>query len=376
MAGHAGASATNKCRLKHLFHSYSIIHASDHLKRRKDSKPSRTRMMTWMAVKLDLPLNMALQSQTSNLRLELHLKVLSNTNSAGNYTHGCFLIATMTSFRFRDLLRSKPESLSIPGHILRGISWRTRTSVSGHPWRVCCIGCATRPSTGHWVFRFLEALQIGIDKSREHWGSNWSPNFLLPSWTDSIPFSSPCSYHHALALIRFSCQCNWLSPALLTPEQASNLSTHSLKSTLLAAAGQLNLNLESRAKQGHHKESVQLFSREDVWPSLFLQRDILIDISGRDGNLLNPKHVVPSNHSRNHEFGSPPIAPEDLKLVQMLQRKSSPASPAGSNKNASPTPVEDSDAQGEDDSSSSSSSDSSNHQMRRVRLPQHHPSWG
>ena len=185
----------------------------------------------------------------------------------------------MASLRFRDLLRNKPESLSIQGHMLRGISWRTKTSVSGQPWGICCLGVTARPSTGHWVFRSLEALQIGIDKSREHWGPKWSPDFLLPSWTDSVPFSSPCSYHHALALIRFYCQCNWLSPALLTPEQASNLSTHSMKSTLLAAAGQLNLSLESRAKQGHHKKSVQLYSRDDVWPSLFLQRDLLVDSS-------------------------------------------------------------------------------------------------
>ena len=47
---------------------------------------------------------------------------------------------------------------------------------------------------------------------------------------------------------------------------------------MLAAAGQLNLNIEQRAKQGHHKQSVQLYSRDDVWPSLFLQRDILIEI--------------------------------------------------------------------------------------------------
>ena len=44
--------------------------ASDHLKRKKDSKPSRTRMMThikalrWVALKLDLPVLTALQSQT------------------------------------------------------------------------------------------------------------------------------------------------------------------------------------------------------------------------------------------------------------------------------------------------------------------------
>ena len=134
------------------------------------------------------------------------------------------------------------------------------------------------PQQLRWIFRFFEAFQIVIDKSREHWGPHWSPDFLLPSWTDSVPSSTPCSYHHALALIRFYCQRNWLSPALLTPEQASNLSTHSMKSTLLAAAGQLNFNLES-TKQGHHKKSGQLYSRDDAWPSFFLRRDILADIS-------------------------------------------------------------------------------------------------
>ena len=145
-------------------------------------------------------------------------------------TVGCFLVATMASLRFRDLLRTKPESLSLQGRILSGISGRTKTSVSGQPWGVCCLGFTTRPSTAHWVFRFLEALQLGIDKSRENWGANWTRDFLLPSWTDSIPFS-PCSYHHALALIRFYSQFCWLS-ALLSPEQAANLSTHSMKSTL------------------------------------------------------------------------------------------------------------------------------------------------
>ena len=161
----------------------------------------------------------------------------------------------------------------------RGISRRTRTSVPGQPWGVCCLGIISRPSVKHWVFRFLEAVQIGIDQSRDHWGTQWSPDFLLPSWTDSIPFSSPCSYHHVLALIRFYAQSNWLTQALLTPEQAKHLSTHSMKSTLLAAAGQLNHKLEQRAKQGHRKKSVQLYSRDDVWSSLFLQRDILVDIS-------------------------------------------------------------------------------------------------
>ena len=198
-------------------------------------------------------------------------RIISNQSSLPEIiTLGCFLIATMASLRFRDLLRTKPDSLSIQAHILRGISWPTKTSVSGQAWGVCCLGITTRPSAKHWVFPFLEAIQIGLTKSREYWGEDWNPDFLSPSWTDTVPFSSPCSYHHALALIRFYTQCTWIQPALLTPEEAKHFSTHSMKSTILAAAGQLNMNLEQRAKQGHHKKSVQLHSRDDVWPSLFL----------------------------------------------------------------------------------------------------------
>ena len=255
------------------------LHASDHLKRKKDSKLSRTRMMThikalrWIALKLDLPVLTALQSQTvadflkSQIRIPFERseaspiplavlaaweqRIISNQSSLPEIiTLGCFLIATMASLRFRGLLRTKPESLSVQGHILRGISWRTKTSVSGQPWGVCCLGVTTRPSEKHWVFPFLEAIQIGLTKSREYWGDNWNPDFLFPSWTDSIPFSSPCSYHHALALIRFYTQCNWMQPPLLSAEEAKHLSTHSMKSTMLAAAGQLNTSSTARGGGG------------------------------------------------------------------------------------------------------------------------------
>ena len=115
------------------------LHASDHLKRKKDSKPSRTRMMThikalrWIALKLDLPVMSALQSQTvgdfltSQTRIPFERseatpiplavlaaweqRIISNQSSLPEIiTLGCFLIATMAS---------QPDSLSIQGHILR-----------------------------------------------------------------------------------------------------------------------------------------------------------------------------------------------------------------------------------------------------------------
>ncbi len=218
-------------------------------------------------------------------------------------------------------LRTKPESLSIRGRILRGTSWRTKTSVSGQPWGVCCLGFTTRPSTGHWVFRFLEALQLGIDKRRENWGTSWTPAFLLPSWTDSVPCSTPCSYHHALPLIRFYSQFGWLSPALLSPEQAANRSTHSMKSTLLAAAGQTQHEPgESRQTRTSQKVRSTLYSRDDVWPSLFLQRDILVDVSTGWRPLTSQargaKQPLPEPF-----FCSPVITQDDLNMVQMLYRQ-------------------------------------------------------
>ena len=369
------------------------LHASDHLKRKKDSKPSRTRMMTHIkalrriALKLDLPVLAALQSQTvadflkSQTRIPFERseaspiplavleaweqRVISNQSSLPeNISLGCFLIATMASLRFRDLLRTKPDSLSTQGHILRGISLRTKTSVSGQPWGVCCLGITTRPSDKHWVFPFLEAIQIGLTKSREYWGENWSPDFLFPSWADSIPFSSPCSYHHALALIRFYTQCNWIQPPLLSAEEAKHLSTRSMKSTMLAAAGQLNMNLEQHATQGHHKKSVQLYSRDDVWPSLFLQRDILVDISTGWRPLTSQsrgaKQPLPEP-----PFFTPPITQADLQLIQMLPpKRDSKQSPTTSDISSDPPPVlSGSDS---DESSTSSSSNSTEDQPEEL----------
>ncbi len=236
--------------------------------------------LPWMALKLDLPVFESLQSQTVSDFLKSQTRIPFERaeanpacSSCGMGTKNLIRWITSTGNYHTWFLPNRHHGISqIPRLTTNKTCWRTKTSVSGQPWGVCCLGIVTRPSTKHWVFPFLEAVQIGIDKSRNHWGPQWSPDFLFPSWTDTIPFSSPCSYHHALALIRFYSQCTWLTPPLLLAEQAIHLSIHSMKSTLLAAAGQLNLNLEQRAKQGHHKKFVQLYSRDDVWPSLFLSK--------------------------------------------------------------------------------------------------------
>ena len=93
-------------------------------------------------------------------------------------TLGCFLIATMASLRFRDLLRTKPSSISLQGHILRGISWRTKTSVSGQPWGVCCLGISTRPS-----------IEDGVVQSQTYWAP--TGNQISYSHPGPTPYRSP-----------------------------------------------------------------------------------------------------------------------------------------------------------------------------------------
>ena len=114
------------------------LHASDRLKRKKDSKPSRTRMMThikalcWIALKLDLPVMSALQSQTVGdfLRSQTRIpferpeatpiplavlaaweqRIISNQSSVPEIiTLGCFLIATMASLTARRRRRMRKK---------------------------------------------------------------------------------------------------------------------------------------------------------------------------------------------------------------------------------------------------------------------------
>ena len=92
---------------------------------------------------------------------------------------------------------------------------------------------------------------------------------------------------------------------------------------MLAAAGQINLNIEQCAKQGHHKQSVQLYFRDDVWPSLFLQRDILIEI-GSGWRPLTSQARGAKQPLPEPSFSSPPITEEDLQCLQMATRSKNP----------------------------------------------------
>ncbi|CAE7249806.1 unnamed protein product [Symbiodinium sp. CCMP2592] len=86
------------------------------------------------------------------------------------------------------------------------------------------------------------------------------------------------SYSQALGSLRFfMCRRHLAgsSPDLLTREEASAFTMHSLKVCLLSAGAQIQAADKIRQQQGHHKNpSVQLYGRDDTLQALALQTEI------------------------------------------------------------------------------------------------------
>ena len=140
-----------------------------------------------------------------------------------------------------------------------------------------------RDTASAWTITWLSHVQDSLLKTRESLGVETEPDFLIPTpriWDSPnvAVFNTPLQYHQALTLLRWLVQTPWRSP-LLTANEASVFTLHSLKVSLLSASAQLRLPEESRRLQGHHKlSSVQLYSRDDTIQSLWLQRQIAIQI--------------------------------------------------------------------------------------------------
>ena len=154
------------------------------------------------------------------------------------------------------------------GDTLRGESWKTKTSERGRPFGVAGLGLL---GGGSWcsIFRRLltEWLSLVPVKSQA------SIDFLLPSM-DKLGSvrNQPCSYVEAcMGLRRLLAEIEGVFPEAYT--------LHSCKTTVLAWAMQLRLPEGDRAKQCHHRGSagnrcVALYSREDVEPMLWLQKQV------------------------------------------------------------------------------------------------------
>ena len=179
---------------------------------------------------------------------------------------GAVLLCTHASLRFGDAQRIEWSTLQLSAQGLHGTAYATKTTKCGQPFACTWHGITGRCVPSSWLLQWLSCLvEVGTSADLE-------PDFLFfHADLDSHkhPRVFPCSYAHALLCLRFLAQKDGL-----TESEAFALTLHSMKSTMLAAAAQLQFNEQARLAQGHHRDSLRLYSRNDTLEALRLQHEL------------------------------------------------------------------------------------------------------
>ena len=179
---------------------------------------------------------------------------------------GAALLATHASLRFGDLQRVDFSSLSLSTSALHGTCFATKTTTHGQPFAVTLAGITGRNLSSCWMLHWLAALHSLVTP---HLQQEEAPDFLWLSTAldaQALDELAPASYCTALLCLRYVATLPWrVAGSGLLPGEARQLTLHSMKSTLLAAAAQLRLAKEIRLAQGHHRDSARLYSRNDTF---------------------------------------------------------------------------------------------------------------
>ena len=182
---------------------------------------------------------------------------------------GAALLATHASLRFGDLQRVDFSSLSLSTSALHGTCFATKTTTHGQPFAVTLAGITGRNLTSCWTLHGLAALHSLVSPYLQQ---EDAPDFLWLSTALDAQALDELAPASALLCRRYAATLPWrVAGNGLLPGEARQLTLHSMKSTLLAAAAQLRLAKEIRLAQGHHRDSARLYSRNDTFDSLDAQ---------------------------------------------------------------------------------------------------------
>ena len=183
---------------------------------------------------------------------------------------GSLLLMICASMRFSDMVHVEWKSISMDGMVLRGVSYRTKTSQQGMPWAIDGSGfLGHAQSCGQsWPALYLQLLGTVWDSMAARFGKDWSPDCLFVMWSEEE--FAPLSYSQALRRLRM------LIEAFSGGLAAESYTLHSAKCTFLSWMSERLLTPESRRLQGHHRSgSTQLYSRDDTWCALDAQQSLL-----------------------------------------------------------------------------------------------------
>ena len=222
---------------------------------------------------------------------------------------GAILVCTRSSIRFGDAQRVRWGSLQLSTQGLHATAYATKTTKAGQPFFCAWHGLSGRDASTSWLLHWLAALASIPKAIFEVHADTVEPDYLFPHLDMhciSVEYLAPASYTRTLLCLRWAAQSSMLSgSASLT------LTLRSMKSTALASAAQLRLSRDDRLSQGHHRDSARLYSRNDTFASLRIQRSIALAIAdgwrpqrsmarGGSAPVPEPPFTAPRTHPAEH----------------------------------------------------------------------------
>ena len=182
----------------------------------------------------------------------------------GEWVVLCCLLMIWGSLRWSDAQRMDLSSICSSRGEVRGWCWRTKSSPRGMPFGVLSKGC-----TGcNWGARFYDR----VCQLRSQFPKR---DFLVGS------FDKPIGYSCMLAQLR-RCLVHFGG---VPREHVHMFTLHSLKTTVLAWALQLQVAEPEKAAQGHHRfngtaRCVPRYGRNDIIPAIRCQSKVIGAIAG------------------------------------------------------------------------------------------------
>ena len=240
---------------------------------------------------------------------------------------GAVLVCAHSSIRFGDAQRVKWGTIQLSSQGMHATAYATKTTKAGQPFACTWHGLTGRDTQSSWLLHWLAALAAIPRAVFAVHEDTVEPDYLFPRLNMNcleVDYLAPASYARTLLCLRWAAQSSTVSgSACLSPAEAGALTLHSMKSTALAAAAQLRLSKDDRLAQGHHRDSARLYSRNDTFASLHIQRSIAIAVSegwrpqrsmARGGSAPVPEPPFSAPNSRPAEHRTSRRALEHLYL--------------------------------------------------------------
>ena len=107
---------------------------------------------------------------------------------------GSLLVCIWASLRFNDAQHVFCDKILLDNTSLRAACFQAKSSKTGYPFAVQCLGLISESHQSSWLLKWLEALNEIWDASVERFGPSFIPDHLFPLLDASGAILEPMSY--------------------------------------------------------------------------------------------------------------------------------------------------------------------------------------